>query len=66
MGGNGWTNGSFVGIVTQDNLKYVIVIQVRRPRSTQWWNQTAGPIFKDMAWFLVNYATLRGEKFEVQ
>lgn len=66
MGGNGWTNGSFVGIITEDNLKYVIVIQVRRPRSTQWGNQTAWVIFKDMAWFLVNYATLRGDKFEVQ
>ena len=65
MGGNGWTNGSFVGILTQDNLKYVVVIQVRRPRSTQRWNQTAGVIFKEMAWFLINYATLRGEKFEV-
>jgi cell division protein FtsI/penicillin-binding protein 2 len=34
--GIGWTNGSFVGIVTRDNLKYVIVVQVRRPRSNQW------------------------------
>ena len=66
MGGNGWTNGSFVGIITEDNLKYVVVVQVRRPRSTQWWNQTAWIIFKEMAWFLINYSTLRGEKFEVQ
>lgn len=66
MAWNGWTNWSFVGIVTEDNLKYIVVIQVRRPRSTQWWNQTAWPIFRDMAWFLVNYATLRGEKFEIQ
>ncbi|AKH32382.1 Stage V sporulation protein D [candidate division SR1 bacterium Aalborg_AAW-1] len=65
MAGNGWTNGSFVGIVTEDNPKYIVVIQVRRPRSTQWGNQTAGVIFKDMASFLINYATLRGEKFEV-
>ena len=64
--GNGWTNGSFVGIVTQDNMKYVVVIQVRRPRTTQRWNQTAWPIFKDMASFLVNYSILRGEKFEVE
>jgi cell division protein FtsI/penicillin-binding protein 2 len=65
-GGNGWTNGSFVGIVTQDNMKYIVVVQVRRPRSTQRWNQTAWPIFRDMASFLVNYLTLKGEKFEVE
>lgn len=65
-GGNGWTNGSFVGIVTQDNLKYIVVIQVRRPRSTQRWNQTAWPIFRDMASFLINYLTLRWEKFEIE
>ncbi|MBP7061781.1 hypothetical protein KA037_03660 [Patescibacteria group bacterium] len=34
--GNGWTNASFVGIVTRDNPKYIVVVQVRRPRSTQW------------------------------
>ena len=31
--GNGWTNASFVGVVTKNNLKYVVVVQVRRPRS---------------------------------
>ena len=65
-GGNGWTNGSFVGIVTEDNMKYVVVIQVRRPRTTQWWNQTAWAIFKQVATFLLNYSTLRGEKFEIE
>lgn len=64
--GNGWTNGSFVGMITEDNMNYIVVIQVRRPRSTQRWNQTAGKIFKDMASFLINYATLRGQKFEVK
>lgn len=34
-GGNGWTNGSFVGMVTRDNTQYIVVVQVRRPRSTQ-------------------------------
>jgi hypothetical protein len=52
--------------VTQDNMKYIVVIQVRRPRTTQRWNQTAWPIFRDMATFLVNYSILRGEKFEVE
>lgn len=62
--GNWWTNGSYVGMITEDNLKYLIVIQVRRPRSTQWWNQTAWPIFKSIASFLINYEIMKWEKFQ--
>jgi cell division protein FtsI/penicillin-binding protein 2 len=51
--GAGWTNGSFVGIVTKDNLKYVIAVQVRRPRTCQWWVCSAGKIFKDIAQYLI-------------
>jgi hypothetical protein len=51
--GAGWTNGSFVWIVTKDNLKYVIAIQVRRPRSCQWWICSAGKIFKDLADYII-------------
>jgi cell division protein FtsI/penicillin-binding protein 2 len=65
-GGNWWTNGSFVWIVTADNLKYIIVIQVRRPRSTQRWNKTAWPIFRDAASFIINYLRLKWERFEVK
>ncbi len=50
-----WTNGSFVWIVTEDNLKYVVVVQVRRPRQSQWWGETAGRVFKEVAEFLVGY-----------
>lgn len=53
--GVGWTNGSFVGIITKDNLKYVVLVQVRRPRSNQWWEATAGLIFHDIAKFLISY-----------
>lgn len=56
--GNGWTNASFVGIVTRDNPKYIVVVQVRRPRSTQWWGQTGGKVFKDIAQFLLNYSMI--------
>lgn len=62
--GRWWTNGSYVGIVTKDNLKYLIVVQIRRARTSQWWNQTAGAIFKDTASFLINYETMQGEKFQ--
>lgn len=53
--GNGWTNASFVWLVTRDDPRYIVVVQIRRPRSTQWWWQTGGKIFKDLASFLVNY-----------
>jgi cell division protein FtsI/penicillin-binding protein 2 len=51
--GNGWTNASFVGMVTRDNLKYIIVIQVRRPRSNQFWEYTAWKIFGDLSKILI-------------
>jgi cell division protein FtsI/penicillin-binding protein 2 len=50
---NGWTNASFVGMVTRDNLKYIIVIQVRRPRSNQFWEYTAWKIFGDLSKVLI-------------
>jgi cell division protein FtsI/penicillin-binding protein 2 len=53
-----WTNASFVGIVTKDDPKYVVVIQIRRPRSSIWWWQTAGKVFWDIAKFLINYSLI--------
>ncbi|MFA7284611.1 MAG: penicillin-binding protein 2 [Candidatus Absconditabacterales bacterium] len=53
--GVGRTNGSFAGIVTRDNTKYVIVIQVRRPRTSQWGETTAGQVYGELSKFLVEY-----------
>jgi cell division protein FtsI/penicillin-binding protein 2 len=53
-----WTNASFVGLVTRDNPNYIVVVQVRRPRSSQRWWQTAWKIFKDIASFLVDYSLI--------
>lgn len=50
-----WTNGSFAGILTRDKLNYVVVIQVRRPRTNEWWENTAGKIYGDIAKFIVQY-----------
>jgi cell division protein FtsI/penicillin-binding protein 2 len=49
-----WTNWSFVWIVTKDDLKYVIAIQVRRPRTCQWWVCSAWKIFKDIAQYIID------------
>ncbi len=54
----GWTNASFVGIVTKDAPNYIVIVQVRRPRSSLWWWQTAGKIFWETAKFLINYSLL--------
>ncbi len=53
-----WTNASFVWLVTKDDPKYLVIIQIRRPRSSIWWWQTAGRIFSDVANFLVNYSLI--------
>ncbi len=53
--GVGWTNWSFAGIVTRDNTKYTIVIQVRRPHTSQRWELTAGAIYGELAKFLIEY-----------
>jgi cell division protein FtsI/penicillin-binding protein 2 len=54
----GWTNGSFVGVITKDDPKYVIVIQVRRPRENIWGGATAGKIFGDLAKFILSYSLI--------
>jgi hypothetical protein len=50
-----WTHWSFTWIVTKDDIKYLLVIQVRRPRQCQWGYCSAWLIFKDMAKFLLEY-----------
>lgn len=56
--GEWWTNASFVGIVTKDNPKYVVIVQVRRPRTNMWWWETAGKIFGELSKFLINYSLI--------
>lgn len=53
---NWWTNWSFVWLVTKDDPKYIVVVQVRRPRATLWWAQTAWKVFSDVAKFLLWYS----------
>ena len=53
-----WTNASFVGVITKDNPKYIVVVQVRRPRQNIWWAATAGKIFWELAKFIINYALI--------
>jgi len=50
-----WTNGSFVWAVTAKETKYVVAIQVRRPRSSERWLDTAWRLFSEIAEFLLWY-----------
>lgn len=58
MNGVWWTNASFVGVITKDDPKYIVVVQVRRPRQNIWWAATAGKIFWEMANFIINYSLI--------
>lgn len=49
------TNGSFVGIVTAKSTNYVVAIQVRRPRTSPRWSDTAWRIFSQLSDFLIAY-----------
>ncbi|MEI6426750.1 MAG: penicillin-binding protein 2, partial [Candidatus Absconditabacteria bacterium] len=56
--GIGWTNASFVGVLPAENPKYIVVVQVRRPRSSIWGSATAAKIFGEVGKFLVNYSLI--------
>ncbi len=53
--GAGRTNGSYIGVDNTDNPQYIILVQIRRPRTSEWWSQTAGRIFKEVAAFILSY-----------
>ena len=52
------TNWSFVGLVTAEDPRYVVAIQVRRPRTSQYWSDTAWLIFSQFAEFLIGYESI--------
>jgi len=56
---NWWTIWSFAWIITKDNLKYVVVIKVSRPRTYQRWIYSAGYIFKDLSKFIIEYEWIK-------
>jgi cell division protein FtsI/penicillin-binding protein 2 len=50
-----WTNVSLIGLVNQHNPKYIVVIQVKRPRTSRFALDVNGDIFRDTAQFLLAY-----------
>lgn len=46
---------SFAWITTKENLKYVIVVKMVRPRTCEWWLCTAWKIYQELAKFIIEY-----------
>lgn len=49
------TIGSFAGFAPVDNPKFVMLVKIDHPRSVQWAESSAAPLFGDLAKFLLNY-----------
>jgi len=54
----GNTIGSFAGVLPADKPQFVIITKIDRPRTSQWADQTAAPLFKEIGEFLVEYYTI--------
>jgi cell division protein FtsI/penicillin-binding protein 2 len=53
--GAGTTIATFAGFAPANDPRFVILIKLDRPRSSQWADVTALPLFKDVATFLLQY-----------
>lgn len=49
------TIGSFVGFAPVDDPQFVMLVKIDRPRSVQWAESSAAPLFGELAKFLVQY-----------
>lgn len=49
------TIGSFCGFAPVDNPKFVMCVKMDKPRSVQWAESTAAPLFGSLAQFMLNY-----------
>ena len=53
--GAGTTITSFAGYGPIDDPKFVVLVKLDRPRSSEWGSETAAPVFRDIASFLFDY-----------
>ncbi len=61
--GAGTTITSFAGYGPVDDPKFVVLVKLDRPRSSEWGSETAAPIFKDIATFLFDYYNIPPDKY---
>ncbi len=50
-----WTNWSFVGFWPAEDPKFVMIVKLNRPRTSQYWGATSSHIFHDIAKYLLKY-----------
>lgn len=53
--GEGSTIASFAGFAPYDDPRFVILVKIDRPRTTQWGASNAAPLFQKIAAFMLNY-----------
>lgn len=61
-GSAGHTIGSFAGVLPADKPQFVIITKIDRPRSSQWADSSAAPLFKEIGQFLVQYYNIPPER----
>lgn len=62
LGQAGSTIGSFAGYFPPDKPRFVVITKIDRPRTSQWADQTAAPLFKEIAEFLIQYYNLEPDR----
>ncbi len=56
------TIGSFAGFAPANDPQFAMIVRINRPRTTQWAAGTAGPLFGELAQFLLQYLEIPPER----
>ena len=56
------TIGSFAGFAPSTNAKFAMIVRIDRPRTVQWAESTAAPLFGELAEFLLQYLEVPSER----
>lgn len=56
------TIGSFAGFAPANDPQFAMIVRINRPRTTQWAAGTAGPLFGELAQFLLQYLEVPPER----
>lgn len=62
--GEGSTIASFAGFAPYEDPRFVILIKIDRPRTTQWGSSNAAPLFQKIASFMLNYMQVPPDDIE--
>lgn len=63
LSGAGTTIATFAGFAPANDPRFVILVKLDRPRSSQWADSTALPLFKDITSFLLQYLGIPPDKY---